>query len=299
MGVILQECVLYCKLHPFYLRIILCHDFEQKSMFLRLIFSFKMLIFIAKSLYKKVHILDKIYLKDKINSHSESKFYVCEKKGILFMKTNQSTKNIEKKNISKKKILIISFSIILVLALIVFVVIYISNTSKTEKTQILEKDFAATIDTILGKSENNRNETCISGMVAVTEDSFRIFDNRELEEKISDDIQYQIKSVEIDGNNAMATIHWIGPDIYGYLQQSIKDGKHFENTNEIFDFILSAELDKDTPKLELTTNCCFEYIDEHWYWIPSKDVLNLMSGNLYQYFENNGYTTENKTEGGR
>ena len=195
-------------------------------------------------------------------------------------------------NKPKKKLFIILGAIILATILLVAtisIILHLKNHSdQTEaiQTKKLEEDFSATIDAILGKSD--ANDAYISRMTAMTDDSFQIFDDSAIGNAVSNHIQYSIDNIEANDTSATVTIHLVSPDIYGFLQKSIENGSNFSDANDISNY-LTSELDKGIDTIELTTECSFEYKDGHWYWFPSKEVLNALSGNLYMYFENNGY----------
>lgn len=216
----------------------------------------------------------------------------CDPKEPVKIKKKKCTNSDELIRIKQKVIRwsLMGMSTILAIAIIVSILAYchvinIPVISRLNKKLVLKEDFSTTIGVILG--ENETDIAYISDMVAFSEDSYRIFADDDLSEKIEKEIEYSIKDIKIDQEKGTANLHFIAPDVYQMICDAIESGKTFASTEDLLAYVKEI-LDGEYPTIEQTVSASFQLINYHWYWEPSKDVLNILSGNLYQYFENTG-----------
>ena len=210
----------------------------------------------------------------------------CKTQAFVSVKKIKFSNEIIRKNMLKFCIFFVS--ILLIVATTVSILAYwhiinIPAISCLNKKMSLKKDFSSTIDVVLGKNESE--VAYISDMVSFSEDSYQIFEDTNVSRKITSEIKYSIDDIEINRTSGIAKIHFIAPDVYKIISDAINNSKSFDSTQDLLNHIIET-LSGEYPVIEQTVESSFELINDHWYWSPSKDVLNILSGNLYQYFEN-------------
>ena len=96
---------------------------------------------------------------------------------------------------------------------------------------------------------------------------------------MNDAITYEIRSVQIDGTRATASIFITAPNLYAILTDVASHLHYDADIEELFAGI-RVTLDSDYEIFEDIVDVWLERMDNHWFLIPNAELSNALSGNL-------------------
>lgn len=177
--------------------------------------------------------------------------------------------------------------------LVLLMLISMSACSSESKNQ-LERDLNSTIESMLGKSDNE--EADISRLNSLINKSDRLLTDTEAGDKICELVEYSIDKIEIKDEKGTADITVKAPDAYKMICQIAETQK--TDDKELLLKELLNKLNGDYETIEKTVTCNFEYNGKKWNLMPNKELFNVLSGNLYDYCANLCKNTIEELAGG-
>ncbi len=176
--------------------------------------------------------------------------------------------------------------------ILVFTLFSLASCSKNAEKQV-EEDLTGTVSALLGLKEAQEAYLCDASAKDI--DAVRVLKESEMADKISRKTVFSVENIEISDKKATADITVSSPDVYAIFCKIVQE-KSVTAVDDLLDNV-SKELDGDYIKIEKTIACELEYRDEHWYLQTNRELFNVLSGNLYNYYIGLGESTVNELMG--
>ena len=168
---------------------------------------------------------------------------------------------------------------IIVYGLIALIAISLLGGCDKKSASSAEKDISAQIEEMLETSENYDGSDLIEKIAG----NNQIFADDEYGRKIGERVEYNIKSVEVEGESGTVTIEIKSPDAYAILEEAASELGSDGDVDMLL-MRVSEKLERVHPEINKTVTCGIKFKNEKWNLVLNIELLDALSGNLYSAY---------------